>query len=192
MSSGCRRLPRQSVWADRFNKKSRTQMTRKQSFLGPRMVLASKVLSSTEVWCWTSIWSQAFSASVRRLCANNPFALNAVGLRITHRGGDLSRTQMEGLKFKLCYPFLSALSLKLTAHRSHTWWVVMPLKGRHSAVISYLLQQINGMLFSQDVQWRYWSRDKRKPLVKFCISKAGDEKWWNWRTCVVSALDQAD
>lgn len=28
-----------------------------------------------------------------------------------------------------------------------------------------------------------WSRDKLMPLVKFHISKAGDEKWWNWRTC---------
>lgn len=130
---------------------------------------------------------QALSASPRRLCANNPPALNAVSLWITSGRGDLSRTQMEGLKFKLfAILFLSVLSLRLTVHHSHPWRAAMLLKkGRHRAVTIHPVQQINSMLFSQDVQGMYWSCDKRKPLVKFCISKAGDEKWWNWRTCVV-------
>lgn len=93
---------------------------------------------------------QALSASKRRLCANNPPALNTVGLWITQGKGDLSRTQMEGLKFKLCHPCHSDLHYIIATHV--TCGNAFLKTGRHSAVTSYLVQQINHMLFSQDVQ----------------------------------------
>lgn len=94
--------------------------------------------------------------------------------------GDLTRTQMERLKFKLRHPDRSVTQAYCTSLPHMTCCNALK---RHSTVTSYLIQQINSMLFSQDVQGMYWSCDKRKPLVKFCISKARDEKWWNWRTC---------
>lgn len=97
----------------------------------------------------------------------------------TGKGG--ARTQMEGLKFKLCLGF-SVTQAYSTQQPLMTRCNAFK-KGRRNAVTSYRLQQINSMLFSQDVQGMYWSCDKRKPLVKFRISKAADEKWWNWRTC---------
>lgn len=134
---------------------------------------------------------QARSAPTCRLCANNPPALNAASLWITQgRGGDRPRTQMEGLKFKLCLGF--SVTQAYSTQQPHITRCNAFKKGRRSAVTSYRLQQINNMLFSQDVQGMYWSSDKPKPLVKFRISKAADEKWWNWRTRVVSASDRAD
>lgn len=105
-------------------------------------------------------------------------------------GGDGPRTQMEGLKFKLCLCF--SVTQAYSTQQPHMTRCNAFKKGRRSAVTSYRLQQINNMLFSQDVQGMYWSSDKPKPLVKFRISKAADEKWWNWRTRVVSASDRAD
>lgn len=130
----------------------------------------------------------ALSASTRRLCANNPPALNAVSLWITSGRGDLSRTRMGGFKVQALPSFPWALchsGLQCIRAADDMKAAVLLKKGRHDAVTSSPAQQINSMLFSQDVQGMYWSCDKWKPLVKFCISKAGDEKWWNWRTCVV-------
>lgn len=61
---------------------------------------------------------------------------------------------MEGFKFKLRHRFppersvTQALQYIIATHDAFK-------KVRHSAVTSYLLQQINGMLFSQDVQGTY-------------------------------------
>lgn len=66
---------------------------------------------------------------------------------------DLSRTPMEGLKFKLCHPLPErSVTQAYSTSQPHTACSDAFKKGRHSAVTIYPVQQINSMLFSQDVQ----------------------------------------